>query len=117
MSQKLQGFPIPEPAMRELRCTKCQYTWTSEYVEQLCPNCDERVQAYRRNAWIEKRQLADRREAMYGRRTSDRQRCCEECEAPLKGYSELEYDPGTGIAVIVCDNCQFEHVIEEGVKS
>lgn len=106
---------IPQPAMRELVCNKCQYTWESENVEQICPNCDERVQAYRRQLWVNKRHYEDRKSRMYGRRVSDRERCCEneECGAPLRGYSEFVYDAGTGIATIVCDQCQFEHVIEE----
>lgn len=105
--------------MRVLKCGKCQYTWQSANVEYVCPNCEERTQKYKLDQWIAAKQLADRRERMYGRRVSDRERCCEneECGAPLKGYSYLEYDAMTGIAVIVCDSCQHEHVIEEGVKS
>lgn len=117
--QSFRSVPAPEPAMRELRCSKCQYSWTSENVEQICPNCDERVQAYRRSVWVGKMQLIDRRERMHGRRVSDRERCCEnvECGVPLKGYSALDYDAVTGIACIVCDSCGHEHVIEEGARS
>lgn len=110
---------IPEPAMREHTCRSCRYTWTSENVEQICPNCDERVQAAKRNQWIAGRQLLDRRERMHGRRVSDKERCCEneECGVPLKGYSSLEYDAVTGIATIDCDQCGYEHVIEEGARA
>lgn len=102
--------------MVTLRCTKCQYSWESENVEQICPNCEERVIKQKFNRFIYDKQLLDRRERMHGRRVSDRERCCEneECGAPLKGYSYLEYDAVTGIAVITCESCQFEHVIEEG---
>ena len=105
--------------MRILKCSKCQYTWQSANVEYVCPNCEERTLKFKRDQWIAEKQLADRRERMHGRRVSDRERCCEneECGAPLKGYSCLEYDALTGIAAIVCDQCGHEHVIEEGVRS
>ena len=101
--------------MKTWVCTNenCQYSWEQEEQPLLCPSCDERKVLRERRNWIERKAWDDRKERMYGRAVSDRERVCEGCAAPLRGYSERVHDPITGITTIDCDDCGYEHIIEE----
>ena len=91
-------------------CAK-EHEFESEHAPTCCPTCDEGRQTAKRNQYISNSERENRNMSMRGIATSDRQRLCEGCNMPLKGYSEAVYNEDTGATMIECSNCGHEHEV------
>jgi rubrerythrin len=101
--------------MYTLRCGARGHMWESENMDTVCPECDAASAARKRRAWQINIGRQEQNMRMRGMPVSSRERICENatCGKPLRGYSYRDYDPVTGEAFIVCDECGHEHPMQE----